>query len=671
MKTGSKTGFVFIFFILLSVAAKTQITKDTIRVDEVRVTAKLKNNAAHAGVKVTHFDSIVMASKLAGVLSSLISENTSVYIKSYGRGALATAAFRGTAPSHTKVSWNGLDISSPLLGMTDLSQIPLFITDKVNLTFGAATLTQSSGALGGHVELKSGADWSEKNDFGYFQSLSSFHGFDESFFFQVGSSRVKFKSRFYHSFSKNNYSYLNKTIFEWDTLTNEKIFPVEQMKNADFLKYGSLQEFYIRSKKNNFFSLKWWFQNDNRGIPRVSSYEGNENANINRDENRMHSIVAEWSVRKEKNEFKLVNGFVNKEMDYFQKNYILGSGYQYAVFSLSKQRSFQNEFSWIYVFNNKISIKSNFVANYQSVFTYDKVKKNGYNVHRPEFSLQMQAIYKAGEKFALNGVLGKKMLQEIALPVYYMYGLDFFPSENKNLVLKLAGSFNIHEPSLNDLFWQPGGNPNLLPEESRNLEGGLYWLWNIKKHSFETEFTFFFNKIINWISWLPSDFGYWQALNVAHVKSKGLELSMKWNYVNENISFYTLANYGLNKVLNFGDENLWGEAAQGLQMPFIPVHSGNIFVLLKVKNMYTSWQHNSYSERFITNSVNTKNRKWLYPYFMNDLLVGYLLKLKKAELNMECKISNLFNEVYRSELFIPMPGRNYMFTLKYRPDFKK
>ena len=41
----------------------------------------------------------------------------------YKRQTLSTVAFRGTSPSHTQVTWNGMRINNPMLGMTDFSTI--------------------------------------------------------------------------------------------------------------------------------------------------------------------------------------------------------------------------------------------------------------------------------------------------------------------------------------------------------------------------------------------------------------------------------------------------------------------------------------------------------------------------------------------------------------------
>lgn len=59
-------------------------------------------------------------------LAELLTDHTSIYIKSLGTGALSTASFRGTSASQTRVNWNGINITPPLSGTFDFSQIPVF-----------------------------------------------------------------------------------------------------------------------------------------------------------------------------------------------------------------------------------------------------------------------------------------------------------------------------------------------------------------------------------------------------------------------------------------------------------------------------------------------------------------------------------------------------------------
>jgi len=106
--------FVLFFGLLLAVSLKAQMLPDTVSIPEVEVHAKI--NISGAGLENHPVDSLVMMREAETSLSDLLAAHTSIFIKSEGRGALATASFRGTDASHTKVYWNGMNIQSPMLG---------------------------------------------------------------------------------------------------------------------------------------------------------------------------------------------------------------------------------------------------------------------------------------------------------------------------------------------------------------------------------------------------------------------------------------------------------------------------------------------------------------------------------------------------------------------------
>ena len=81
------------------------------------------------GVQKTVFDSLALKENIALSMADILTFNSSVFVKSYGRATLSTVAFRGTSPSHTQVTWNGMRINNPMLGMTDFSTIPSFFID--------------------------------------------------------------------------------------------------------------------------------------------------------------------------------------------------------------------------------------------------------------------------------------------------------------------------------------------------------------------------------------------------------------------------------------------------------------------------------------------------------------------------------------------------------------
>ena len=63
------------------------------------------------GVQQTRFDSLVLKENIALSMADILTFNSSIFVKSYGRATLSTVSFRGTSASHTQVTWNGMRIN--------------------------------------------------------------------------------------------------------------------------------------------------------------------------------------------------------------------------------------------------------------------------------------------------------------------------------------------------------------------------------------------------------------------------------------------------------------------------------------------------------------------------------------------------------------------------------
>lgn len=53
------------------------------------------------GTTKTVLDTLILRESITNSLADILSQSTSIFIKSYGRGTMATASFRGSSPSHT------------------------------------------------------------------------------------------------------------------------------------------------------------------------------------------------------------------------------------------------------------------------------------------------------------------------------------------------------------------------------------------------------------------------------------------------------------------------------------------------------------------------------------------------------------------------------------------
>ncbi len=647
-------------------AASQGIRDSVFNIREVRVMASPIFKKEVAGMKETCMDSMAMMNKLSLSLSDLLSENTSVFIKSEGRGALATASFRGTAASHTRVTWNGMNINSPMTGMVDFSLIPVYVIDDMSLKHGAASIADQSGGLGGSVNISNKVDWNNRTEVKYTQGIGSFSTYDEFLQLALGNKTIQFKTRLYHNFSQNDYTYINRTIGHIDPETGNIVNPLDTNSHAGYKRYGMMQEFYFRPGINSVFSVKWWGQRSDRTIPRATSYEGDENSNLNNSYDKDDRVLADWNFYGSRSKLMLRAGYSAGDMLYTLKNVVPGRGLVAGVYAQNNQHNLLNAASFSYDINKRISLESSLTADFHRVSTRDTVTKTGYDKNRRDVSLMLALHYNMTERLNLNLMLRKSAYDRSFVPITPFLGFDFRMIPGSDLLLKGSVARNYHQPALNDLYWQPGGNPNLLAEEGTSFELGLEYQHLWQKNKLNAELTAYRTDIDNWIIRIPGFQGNWDPLNVKRVLSRGLEFSSRLNGFWGQLGYSVSANYAYTSSVNYGDPLVWGDESYGKQLVYVPLHSGNVISNLSFRDFFVTWQHNTFSERFTTSSNDVSKRNRLYPYYMNDVSVGKRVQLNKVTLSTELKVFNLFNETYHTVLYRPMPGRNYHLLLMVR-----
>jgi outer membrane cobalamin receptor len=655
-----KRGYIFIIFCMISLGLRGQgITDSVFQIQGVSIATGRIFVKEQAGMKQTDVDSTVLQNMRSLSLSELLSENTTVFIRNHGRGALATASFRGTSASHTQVNWNGININSPMAGMVDFSLIPVYIIDELNLKHGSASLADRSGGIGGSININNRADWTGKNKIGYLQGIGSYSTFDEFLQLGIGNKKIQSKTRLYHNYSKNDYTFINRGIAAIDPVTGNITNPTDTNENADYLRYGLLQEIYYRPGSRQIFSMKYWGQYADRTIPKPTSYEGPDNSNLNNQVDRDHRLVADWKFYGDFGKVMVRSGYAMKNLLYNQMNGVPGLGLIPAIWSKSSQQSLFNTLSYSGGNQGDLSWEGNIDLNYHRVASTDTVTGAGYVGRRNELSAMWAVRKSFNNRINLNLMLRQEWVDGKRMPFIPYLGMDVRLIQGADLVLKGNVARNYHLPSLNDLYWQPGGNPHLLPEEGYTLEAGVAYQRDLQNHLLKTEVSLYRSQIDNWIIWIPSYKGYWEPRNIRRVLSKGVECNIELQGYLSQFRYRLSGTYGYTSAVNQGDPLIWSDESYGKQLVYIPLHSGNLMALLGWGNLFFIYQYNAYSERFTTSSNDVTRRDRLYPYFMNDISAGSLFHLKRADLSLEVKVNNLFNESYHTVLYRPMPGRNY------------
>jgi vitamin B12 transporter len=248
-----KTGILLMLLFFLVIRAVAQ-SKDTL-LPEVTVKGTLTNKS---GFKSTSIDSLMLALHSNTDLARLLSSSSTVFVKTYGPGNLATTSFRGAAAHHTEVLWEGISIKYPMSGQIDFSLIPVGAFDQVELFHGPGSLNNVTGALGGSINLSSSPDWNNKLCAAITQRAASYDNHSTNAVLKTGNDRMQSHSKLFIHTGRNDFPFRNITLAEQ---------PVQTVQNAKQLQYNVLQDIFLSINRKNIISVRSWYQWSDREIP--------------------------------------------------------------------------------------------------------------------------------------------------------------------------------------------------------------------------------------------------------------------------------------------------------------------------------------------------------------------------------------------------------------------
>jgi len=258
LKYGFLLPGILIICVLSTQVVQAQMIYDTLLLDELEILANKVDRSQT--VQKTTIDTLFKTELDNLDLGELLAAYTPVYIKSYGKGALTTASFRGTGASHTQVLWNGFQINSPMLGQLDFSQVPNSFIDGIDLYYGGGSLFMSGGALGGSVAIENISALMHNPQIGIEQTFGSFQSLATNANLLYGNSKFGSDTRFAYQSSENDFTY-----------TNIAVIPQEEMTqtNAAFQNIGFTQQFSWQPTASQQISIISWNQWNSRDIPSI------------------------------------------------------------------------------------------------------------------------------------------------------------------------------------------------------------------------------------------------------------------------------------------------------------------------------------------------------------------------------------------------------------------
>ncbi|MCB9202564.1 MAG: TonB-dependent receptor [Flavobacteriales bacterium] len=609
-------GFYFSSFLLSQ-----KLEKDTLVLKEVIIQSEdLKNYSTGHQIVNLKNDSLNTYLRLNNVLEDQLGIN----FKNYGLGMLSSITTKGLSASHTGFYWEGIPVNSSLNGQTDINLFPIEQSENIEFRSGGGSSVFGSGAIGGSIHLSNPIKFGKKQ-LEINQGMGSFSTFKSNTKGTFSTEKIYFDASIYNLTSTNDYEYktLKGKIEEVEnTRIQQNQFSIHsayKFNKTNLIKFdfqrmwserelpssmNSSRSYSKQNDKSNRSSLKYSTQLSNLKLDAQLAYNDEKYAYIDDVRNRKKSILK-------------------------AKNYFAG---------LTLNKSFSESLQ--FQFKNLTQLTK---ANGES-FGEQEITQN--------FST-LSAFYKFNSNLKSSINLNKSFSSQYTIPFTFDAGINYRIKKNHSLNANFTTNYRV--PTINDLYWNPGGNRNLKSEKGWIGELGyeLNKEINVLDNSvLTTRFfaQFHYGKISDWILWQPMNSGFWSPVNIQEVEIRGLETHVNFQLKIQTISLHYKNIYKYTESVN---------QKNNYQLSYIPLHTMNQSFGISFKNLSVNYGVNFVGKRYTVSDESDE----LNAYFLHNFFVNYGFKIDGKQFYVSATVNNITNAEYYGIKNYPLPLRNYFLNL--------
>ncbi|NML67149.1 TonB-dependent receptor [Hymenobacter sp. RP-2-7] len=596
------------------------------RLAEARISTVRPTQFA-VGSRQLVLDSTDLALGRGASLAQVLQARTPLYFKDYGPGQLASISIRGTAARHTAVLWQGLNINIPSLGEADFAILPVGGPTSVAVQPGPAAALYGSGAIGGTVLLDNTLDWRPGARGSVQADAGSFGLLGGSGTLSVAGGRVAARTAASYRTAQNDYPYT----------VQEAAGPVRRLLTNAVLhhQWSLTQDLALRLGQGGELTATAWLTDTDRDIqPSIyaaptQTRELDKSRRLLLAYRHLASARRQWAVRA---------AWFEDVLDYQDG----------GATSRSLMRTTQAQAEHTSALGQRGSLRLGAEAQHYAA------QIDGYG---PAPITENRAAAFALLRFdprpglRLSGNLRQALLPGGAAPLTPTLGAEWdlgagrraaADSASARLTLRGSASRSYRAPTLNERYWQPGGNPNLRPETGLGYEGGLRYTYPLGPGaSLVAEATAFHQLVNDWVQWTPDDRGIWSPLNLRQVRSQGLEATAAYRLRRGPYRLLARAAYSLTSTTKTqgapGDYD-----PLGVQLMYVPRHQGSLVADQYWGRWLLSAQATATGRRY-TDASGTAN---LPAYAVAGATLGYTWRLPGCDLTGLLRATNLLNQAY-------------------------
>jgi vitamin B12 transporter len=531
------------------------------RLPEARVRAVRPERFA-VGSQRVEVDSAVLAQYRGGTAADVLGSRLGLYIKNYGPGQLATISLRGTSSQHTAVLWNGLNIALPTLGQNDLALLPISGNTQLAVQAGPAAALYGSGAVGGAILLRTEPDWRPGLRGSVQADAGSFGLRGGSLEARTASPTVAVRVAASYREAQNDYPYYLRQPTGRVRYT---------MQNAALRHQWSFSpDLAWRVGTAGELTAAAWLTDADREIQQGTSIAGSNARELDQSRRfvlgyrRATTGGGQWAGR---------GAWFEDIINYSDQ----------GASSNSRVRTTQGQAEYTAPLGQRASLRVGAEAQHFAALV-DGYGSEPITENRAAAFALLRYDPRPGLRLSAN--LRQAALPAGLAPLTPTVGLEWDvlrptaatpDSLAPLLTLKASAARTYRAPTLNERYWRPGGNPDLLAEAGHGFEVGLRHRARLANQLLlESELTAFTQLVANWVQWLPLGLnGAYSPRNLRQVRSQGLEASTALRLRQGRYQAAARLAYSLTQT-----RKTQGVPADtdptGIQLAYVPLHRANV-----------------------------------------------------------------------------------------------
>ena len=585
-----------------------------------------------AGIQLRSMDSALLQQYRLQNVAQLLAQQAPVFIKSYGVNSTATLSFRGSSAAQNQVFWNGVPINNAALGVADVSLLGVQQFDAIHILYGSSAALLGSGNVGAALLLENRWDLPDsalKQTTNWSSEIGSFGQYKMALAERWANRRCLVDAKLMGQTAQNNFTYLDQNGQN------------TSMTHAALKSYSGIINFARVLDAHTKLTFSTWYQHYNREIPpalfELASLKNQVDASL-----------------------KLFLGLdktISKTQLLYSKSAFMYDELQYNDAAIGLQtvnhtQQLYQELGW------KLSLPHRQQCLLFIPINIAWTKPTQDTQFRFQNKVALAAAYAWANRAERLHLSASARVENINQHTVAMYGANIAYRLGGLLTLRANMQRTYRAPTLNEWYYQPGGNPLLKPEIGWSQDVGYVFNWPVRKQLIFKQEVSVFGRVMNdWILWLGGSI--WTPHNIAQVLSRGIETYNTLSIQMGKCAWHLGAHSSF--VLATTQKSYTAlDGSIGKQIPYTPRYNGQASIGCTWGSFYANYNHTYTGYRFVT----TDESQFLRPYQTGNLFLQYGLPWHQANLKISLQCNNVWNTSYQIMNARPMPLRHYALGLQ-------